>query len=184
MSAVKGRRDAELVRECLEGDPRAFETLVRHYQQPIYNLALRMLKDPEDASDVTQTVFVKAYEKLSTYNPAHQFFSWIYRIGINESINLSKRAKRLDEYESGVSASLRETPEDQFGDEVLSEAIGDAISLLKVDYRMVLVLKHYHDYSYQEMGEVLGIPEKTVKSRLFTARQQLKEILEKRGYGR
>jgi RNA polymerase sigma-70 factor (ECF subfamily) len=170
---MKAYSDANLVDECLNGNNHAFETLVLKYQKPIYNLALRMLKDP--------TVFVKAYEKLDSYNPAHQFFSWIYRIAVNESINLSKRQKRMDEYESGVTAVYKSTPEEDFRDGELSEHIGDAISRLKMDYRLVLVLKHYHDFTYQEMSDVLQIPEKTVKSRLFTARQQLKEILEKEG---
>jgi RNA polymerase sigma-70 factor (ECF subfamily) len=175
------RTDAELVAACLAGESRAFEELVRKYQQPIYNLALRMVREPEDAEDIAQTVFVKAYEKLDSYDPSHQFFSWIYRIGINESINFSKKKKRLEEYESGVSGFREETPEDEVNVDDLSERIGDAIMMLKVDYRMVIVLKHFHDYSYQEMSEVLGIPVKTVKSRLFSARQQLKEILQSEG---
>jgi RNA polymerase sigma-70 factor (ECF subfamily) len=178
---MKAHDDATLVRECLSGDNHSFEALVRKYQSPIYNLALRMLKDPEDAEDIAQTVFVKAYEKLDTYNPAHQFFSWVYRIAVNESINFSKRQKRQDEYISGVTAAYEVTPEVDFRGGELSEHIGDAILRLKMDYRLVLVLKHYHDFTYQEMGEILQIPEKTVKSRLFTARQQLKEILEKEG---
>lgn len=181
---MKAQNDAVLVDECLKGNKEAFGTLVRKYQAPIYNLALRMVRDPEDAEDIAQTVFVKAYEKLDTFNPEHRFFSWIYRIAVNESINFSKRQKRLDTYQSGVTAADRFTPEQTFRDAELSEHVDDAISRLKMDYRLVLVLKHFHDFSYQEMSEVLQIPEKTVKSRLFTARQQLKEILEKEGIRR
>jgi RNA polymerase sigma-70 factor (ECF subfamily) len=142
---------------------------------------LRMVKVTEDAEDITQTVFVKAYEKLDSYNPAHRFFSWIYRIAVNESINFCKRIRRTEEYESGLVKSKKATPEERFRAEQLGEHVGDAISRLKLDYRLVIVLKHYHDFSYKEMSEVLQIPEKTVKSRLFTARQQLKLILEKEG---
>ena len=181
---MNARADSALVADCLGGDNSAFETLVRRYHSPIYNLALRMLKDPDDASDVTQTVFVKAYEKLSTYDSRHQFFSWVYRIAVNESINQSKRAKRHEEYESGVTAVFKRTPSDEYRVDELADEIGQAILMLKVDYRMVIVLKHYHDFSYQEMSEILAIPEKTVKSRLFTARQQLKEILQRRGMTR
>lgn len=175
------RTDAELVRACLGGENKAYEELVTKYQKPIYNLALRMVGAPEDAEDIAQTVFVKAYEKLDTYRESHQFFSWIYRIAVNESINFSKKRKRLEEYESGISGSREVTPEDEFGSDDLSDRIGRAIMMLKLDYRMVIVLKHYHDYSYEEMSDVLGIEEKTVKSRLFSARQQLKEILESEG---
>jgi len=178
---MSAKEDATLVCDCLGGDNAAFECLVRKYERPIYNLAYRMLKDRDDAEDITQTVFVKAYEKLDKFDPSHQFFSWIYRIAINESINYAKKARRMDEYESGISGSATSTPEDVYGDESLSEEIGDAIRQLKLDYRMVLVLKHYHDFSYQEIAEILDIPDKTVKSRLFSARQQLKDILTARG---
>jgi RNA polymerase sigma-70 factor (ECF subfamily) len=176
--------DAILVDACLKGDNGAYEELVRRYQMPIYNLALRMVKAPEDAEDITQTVFVKAYEKLDSYDPGHRFFSWVYRIAVNESINLCKRKRRTDPYESGVTYAYGHTPEESFRDGELSEHIADAISRLKMDYRLVLVLKHFHDFSYEEMSEVLQIPEKTVKSRLFTARQQLKAVLERAGFRR
>jgi RNA polymerase sigma-70 factor (ECF subfamily) len=178
---MKERTDAVLVDQCLKGDNTAYETLVTKYHKPIYNLALRMAKVTEDAEDITQTVFVKAYEKLDSYNPAHRFFSWIYRIAVNESINFCKRNKRTDEYESGVTGMEKFTPEDNFRAEQLGEHVGDAIGRLKLDYRLVIVLKHFHDFTYKEMSDVLQIPEKTVKSRLFTARQQLKTILEKEG---
>ena len=184
MSSLNAHTDADLVRECLAGNQRAFETLVRKYEKPIFNVALRILKDRDDAMDVAQTVFVKAYEKLESFDEKREFFSWIYRIAINESINASKRMRRQDEYESGVTAALPATQEEQRSAEVLSEEIERAIEVLTLDYRMVIVLRHFHDFSYQEMAEILDIPEKTVKSRLFTARQQLKEILTARGISR
>jgi RNA polymerase sigma-70 factor, ECF subfamily len=181
---MTARADAELVRECRAGDPRAFETLVRKYERPIYNLALRMLKDRDDAMDITQTAFVKAYEKLGSFDDRHDFFSWIYRIAINESINFSKRNRRRDDYESGVTVALPATQETDRRAGALSAEIEQAIEMLKMDHRMVIVLKHFQDFSYEEIAEVLRIPEKTVKSRLFTARQQLKEILDARGVKR
>ncbi len=181
---MKDHADAELVRACLSGNQRAFETLVRKYEKPIFNLALRMLKDPDDAADVAQTAFVKAYQNLDSFDEAHEFFSWIYRIAINESINFRKRTKRLDEYESGVTAALSATQEQAHGAEVLRDEMIDAIERLTMDYQMVIVLRHFHDFTYEEMADVLAIPEKTVKSRLFSARQQLKEILSAKGITR
>lgn len=140
-----------------------------------------MLKDRDDAADVAQSVFVKAYEKLDSFDTNHEFFSWIYRIAINESINFQKRTKRLDEYESGVTAVLAPTQEAEHGADVLRDEIVDAIETLTMDYQIVIVLRHFHDFSYEEMAEVLSVPEKTIKSRLFTARQQLKEVLATRG---
>lgn len=184
MSSMKDHTDAELVRETLSGNQRAFEVLVRKYEKPIYNLALRMLKDRDDAADVSQSVFVKAYQKLDSFDESHGFFSWIYRIAINESINFKKRTKRLDEYESGVTAALKPTQEEEHGAVELRDEIVDAIEMLTMDYQLVIVLRHFHDFSYEEMAEVLSVPEKTVKSRLFTARQQLKEILATKGITR
>ncbi len=181
---MKDHADAELVRQCLSGNQKAFETLVRKYEKPIFNLALRMLKDRDDAADVAQTVFVKAYQKLDSFDESHEFFSWIYRIAINESINFQKRVKRLDEYESGVTAALQADQEQAHGAQVLRDEMIDAIERLTMDYQMVIVLRHFHDFSYEEMAEVLSVPEKTVKSRLFTARQQLKDILSEKGITR
>lgn len=182
MSSVKDpNADAILVRQCLAGDSRAFDALVRKYEKPLYHLALRMSRDRDDAMDIVQGVFVKVYQKLDSYDDKHEFFSWIYRITINESINFTNRAKKNEEYQSGESVVLAPTQETTRNAEALSEEIVEAIEMLKPDYRMVIVLKHYHDFSYQEMADVLGVPEKTVKSRLFTARQQLKDILTARG---
>lgn len=176
-SQMTEKPDQDLVRECLDGDNNAFAVLVRKYERPLFNLALRMVRDREDAMDVTQTVFTKAYEHLDTYNPRHQFFSWAYRIAVNESINFCKKRKIHTEYESGMIAIKGASPEERVHDDALTEELHEAISALKTDYRMVIVLKHYHDFSYQEMGDILQIPEKTVKSRLFSARQRLREIM-------
>lgn len=182
MSPVNDKNaDAALVRAALDGDQKAFEALVRKYQKPLYNLALRMVRDRDNAMDVVQGVFVKVYQKLDSYDEKHGFFSWIYRITINESINFAKRGKRIEEYESGISAAEEPAQEDAHEVRELGDELEKAIAMLKLDYRMVVVLRHYHDFSYEEMAEVLLIPEKTVKSRLFSARQQLKDILTARG---
>jgi RNA polymerase sigma-70 factor (ECF subfamily) len=131
--------------------------------------------------DIVQGVFVKVYQKLGSYDGRHEFFSWIYRITINESINFASRSKRNEEYQSGETVVLAPTQEAARSAAALGEQIADAIAVLKMDYRMVIVLKHYNDFSYREIAGMLGIPEKTVKSRLFSARQQLKEILTARG---
>jgi RNA polymerase sigma-70 factor (ECF subfamily) len=176
---MPGNEDAILVEKALAGDSSAFETLFKKCERQVHALVLRIVRDPDDAQDIVQAVFTKAFEKLHTYDPKYQFFSWVYRIGLNESLNHTRRRRPMEEYESGVSAIYTGTPERDFRDTELAAHVGEAIKQLKMDYRLVLVLKHYHDFSYQEMSEILEVPEKTVKSRLFTARQQLKEILEK-----
>ena len=168
--------DIELMERCSNGDRHAFELLIARYEKPVFNAAYRMLNSPDDARDVTQTVFLKVYEHLDQYDPKYRFFSWIYRITLNESINWLKKANRLDTHE-GDTADTAGGPELEASNEQLSEGMQAALMTISSDYRAVIVLKHLLGCSYREIGEVLGIPEKTVKSRLYTARQLLQETL-------
>ena len=95
--------DSSLVSSCLKGNAGAFEILVERYQRQIFNAALRMVKDYDDARDLTQTAFVKAYERLDSFDPRHKFFSWIYRIVINEAINFLKWRRQHEALNSGIA---------------------------------------------------------------------------------
>lgn len=173
-------RDQALIERCQRGDRRALEELVGHYEKPVFNAAYRILGNPDDAADATQVVFMKAFEHLGQYDPKYKFFSWIYRIAINESINQLKRGRKqqpLDDTEATDTRGPEATV--QAGD--LSREIQDGLMGLKEDYRTVVVLRHFSDFSYRQIGEILQIPEKTVKSRLYSARQLMKEALEARG---
>ena len=173
---MNSRDDKELVRRCVEGQVAAFEPLVERYHKVLFSVALRMVNDYEDARDLTQTTFLKAFEKLNTYDPDHKFFSWIYRILVNESLNLLKRRKPQEEVDVGL-VSLDRTPADEYERRQLADAVQAAIMQLGPDARQVLVLRHFADLSYQEIASTLEISEKTVKSRLFSARRQLCAIL-------
>ena len=89
-------RDVELLEDCKRGDRQALESLVRRYERPVFNAAYRMLGNPDEAADVAQTTFLKAFEHLDRFNPKFKFFSWIYRIAVNESINQINRRNRLE----------------------------------------------------------------------------------------
>jgi RNA polymerase sigma-70 factor, ECF subfamily len=173
--------DGVLVRRTCSGEPRAFEGLVRRHEKTVYNAALRMLHDREEARDVTQTVFLKVYEHLGEYDPSHKFYSWIYRIALNESIKALQRRKPtavLDfEMPDGTPG-----PERVFDQAELSDGMAAAIMSLRVEHRAVIVLRHFMDCSYDDMAAILELPEKTVKSRLFSARQALKTVLETKGW--
>lgn len=172
--------DGELVKRCRDGDRRAFSTLVTRYQRPVYNAALRMLRNDEDARDVAQTTFLKAFEHLADYDPTYKFYSWIYRIALNESINALHRRKPLEPV--GVDeVDGNPGPEDLVGREQLGQSIEAALMTLKPEHRSVIVLKHFLDCSYEDIADVLALPEKTVKSRLFAARQLLKDALKDTG---
>lgn len=167
--------DAALVARCLQGDVEAFEPLVARYQRVLFGVAVRFLGDREDARDVTQNAFVKAYEKLSTYDPSHRFFSWIYRIVVNESLNLRQRRpvhQRLDE-----SLAAPESPHAEAEAHETAERVQAGLLKLSPEHREVVVLRHFAELSYGDISFTLGLPEKTVKSRLYTARQRLGQIL-------
>jgi RNA polymerase sigma-70 factor (ECF subfamily) len=173
--------DAATVRDCLSGNRQAFATLVGHYEKPVFNVALRMLRNPEDASDVSQTVFLKAYQNLSSYDPQYKFYSWIYRMAINESLNILRvRGRNVgpvdDQLPTGEPGPAESLASSEDRDTVLA-----AIDRLKPEYRAVIVLRYFADQSYEDMGQTLGIDARTVKSRLFTARQLLKDLLASEG---
>ncbi|MFZ0453250.1 MAG: RNA polymerase sigma factor [Ignavibacteriaceae bacterium] len=171
--------DNNLVNRCLNGDVEAYSALVEKYQKIIFRLARKILKNYDDAEEITQTVFVKAYENLNKYNPKYKFFSWLYRITINETLNFSKKKSYSEEINDNIY-NIEDNPGEAFDRNDLGEKIQDALMELDMLYRLPVVLKHFLNYSYKELGDLLGIPEKTVKSRLFTGRQLLKDILIKK----
>ncbi len=168
--------DETLVRQCLDGDSVAFETLVERYEKKLFNVAFRMLNDLDAARDVTQTVLLKSYRNLKSFDARYKFYSWIYRIAINESINVLNERRRMEAVNERLLTAGMEPMEFTTHSE-LSEAIQEALMNLKTELRSVIILRHYLDCSYNAIGRVLNIPEKTVKSRLFSARQQLKDAL-------
>ncbi len=172
--------DGELVKRCLGGDQDAFALLVERYQRPIFNAACRILGDAEEAKDVAQGVFLKAWESLGRYDPAFRFYSWIYRIAINEAINALKKRRPLEPIEAAPPGGGPDPEEDRARGE-LGEQVQRALMSLTPDYRVVIVLRHIVGCSYAEMAQITGMPEKTVKSRLFTARRLLRGFLVQKG---
>jgi len=164
------------VRRCLDGDQRAFDRLIVRYQKPVFNAALRMVRNPEDARDVAQTVFLKVFEHLADYDPNLRFYSWIYRIALNESINALGRSRRCEAI-TGDEIDQAPGPERQVESEQMMHAIENSLMRIQPDYRAVIVLRHFLHLGYEDIGDILEVPEKTVKSRLYTARQLLRDLL-------
>jgi RNA polymerase sigma-70 factor (ECF subfamily) len=164
--------DGAAVKRCLTGEPAAFEVLVGRYQHIMFNVALRMLGDYEDARDAAQNTFVKAFEKLGTYDQERRFFSWLYRILVNECLNLRRRpaTEPLGDNEPAMSESF---DADAVETAERKRDVRQAILSLSPAYREVIVLRHFAALSYEQMSDAIGVPAKTVKSRLHTARQQL-----------
>ena len=178
--------DAALVKSCQLGDRRAMSQLVSQYERPVFNAAYRILGDMDDAADATQTVFLKVFEHIADYDQKFKFFSWVYRIAINESLNQVKK-RRAQESLDDSQASPWQGPAEALDSKKLCNRVQGALMLLNDDYKTVVILKHISGCSYQQISEILQLPEKTVKSRLYSARQLMKKALQNddnQGHGR
>ena len=134
-----------------------------------------MLGNVQDAEDVSQTTFGNAFAALDTYDPQYRFFSWIYRMTFNESLNTLKRRRNVVSLDGGFDLPAADGASDSGAE--AEDRVGRALLDLKPDDRAVVVLKHFVSFSYEEISDVLGVPVRTVKSRLFTARERLRQSL-------
>jgi len=173
--------EQDLIIKVQLGETGAFAQLVRRYQTPIFHSISRILGDEDAAADVTQQAFVSAYENIQKYNPDHRFFSWLYRIAYNGAMNVIKHRKfsqplgDMDLPSGGPSPSARvESHETDF---FVNRAMGE----LAYKYRVLLVLRHYLNFSYAEIARITDLPATTVRSRIHTARIHLREELIKGG---
>lgn len=173
--ADQDAEDRALVAQSRAGDAVAFERLVERYQRILFTVALRMLGEYDAASDAAQTAFVKAYQKLDTFDPSRRFFSWIYRILINECLNARRDIRTYEEIPRDLIAAG--TPADTFEIAERRNRVQAAILVLPIEYREVVVLRYFAELSYDEISDVLHVPAKTVKSRLHTAKARLATLL-------
>jgi RNA polymerase sigma-70 factor, ECF subfamily len=163
--------DRSAVGRCLEGESGAFEELVHRYQRPLFNVAFRLLGRYDDATDATQNAFVKAYRHLDTFDASQRFFSWIYRILRNECLNAMRGQRSWEPLSDDVVGGS--VPPDALEDIERQRAVHRAVMSLSREYREVIALRHFGGLSYEDIAATLGIPAKTVKSRLYSARQRL-----------
>ncbi|MBQ3077245.1 MAG: sigma-70 family RNA polymerase sigma factor [Clostridia bacterium] len=181
------RTDAEVVAAVVAGDVEAFETLVHRYQRKIYNTVLRLSGDATEAEDLTQEVFLKLYRSLASFRGDSSFSTFVYRVASNTAVDwLRKRGPQplslTDEYEDGESMEHAlpdpaPPPEERLLREEQRRALSQAIASLPDHQRLVLVLREVDGLSYQQIAEVTGIGEGTVKSRINRARKNLRKKL-------
>ena len=185
---------SELVRRAKEGDDEAFGMLIEQYQDNIYGYVFRMLHDSEEAEDVAQEVFIRAYQNLAGFRETASFPTWLYRIATNLAIDATRARKwrragtfSLDEPVETEGGELqRQLPADMPGPVDLAESaelqwiVAEAIAQLSVKLRTVITLYDIEGLSYKEIAQVLGCPVGTIKSRLFNARNQLRDMLEEK----
>ena len=182
--------DGELVQTAIAGREASFEELVRRYQRPIAAYVYRMVGDYDAALDLTQEVFIKVYISLARYRSEFKFSTWIYKIAHNAAIDhLRRYAVREQALVAGIEGergevsieSRRLTPEQESEREERRSEIEQVVDALPAAYRELIVLRHSHDLSYDEIAEVTGLPLGTVKNRLFRAREAMRDLLVPRG---
>ncbi|MED5372346.1 MAG: sigma-70 family RNA polymerase sigma factor [Myxococcota bacterium] len=182
--------DTAVVEAVLAGDSAAYRSLVERYQRRIYAMVTGMVRDKEDARDLTQEAFIKAFKNLERFRKDSSFYTWLYRIAMNLAIDhLRKHGKRkhaeFDEQiatrdgEGAIDERHRSLdPSKELQRKRLGDRIFNALDQLSPDHRQIVVLREVEGLSYKEIGEVLEIPEGTVMSRLFYARRKLQEMLQ------
>jgi RNA polymerase sigma-70 factor, ECF subfamily len=181
--------EVALVARAQGGDQAAFTALVDHYQRKIYRIGKNITQNNEDAEDVLQETFLKAYEHLAGFQGNSKFYTWIVRIAVNEALMKLRKRKgdrfvSLDEpIETGEEEVKREiavwedNPEQRYSREEMQHILDDAVDDLKADFRTVFVLRDIEELSTEETAEALGISVPAVKSRLLRARLALREKL-------
>lgn len=169
--------EGALVAATLRGDSEAFAELVRRYDRPVYHLAYRTLRDAEEARDVAQETFFKAYRSLRTFRPDKKFSTWLFSIAYHASCDRLSRRKRFSSDELQERADAGPGPEHQVIALDEAERLRDAIAALPEKYRAVITLYHLQGRQYEEIAQVLELPMGTVKTHLFRAKEQLRRIL-------
>jgi len=187
--SLAGIEESALVTQAREGDTAAFAELVRRYEGKIFRLAQHITQNREDAEDVLQESFMKAYEHLEQFKGDSKFYTWIVRIAVNQALMKLRRRKTdksvsIDEtIDTGEDTVVREIaawgedPEQSFSREELGGILDNAIESLEPLYRSVFVLRDIEELSTEETAEALGLSVPAVKSRLLRARLQLREKL-------
>ncbi len=180
--------DARLVAEALAGSQSAFEQIVRRFQRPMVSLIVRMTGDRAQAEDLAQEAFVKAFRSLSAFDTTKRLSSWLFRIAHNTAIDALRTPHpatvSLDAGEPDRAAARHATPPapDPVERRALGGAIESALMDLRPDYRAAVVLRYEEGLSFEEIGQVLGIPEVTARSHVHRARKELAERLTAAGW--
>jgi RNA polymerase sigma-70 factor, ECF subfamily len=176
--------DWQLVEKCQAGDADAFQELVSRYHQKVYMVILGLMRNREDALEVAQETFFRAYRKIKSFQGGSSFYTWIYRIAVNNAIDAQRKQKRnpLDFHETmdGFFEARHEVAKDPFSDvhdRELRENMIKAINELTPEHKAVIVLRTIEGMSYKDIGEILGCSEGTVMSRLHYARKKLQDKL-------
>jgi RNA polymerase sigma-70 factor, ECF subfamily len=187
------RTDEELVARSIEGDADSFNQLVKRWERPIYALAYRVIGREEDARDVCQDTFLRAYRSLPGFKGQAKFSSWLYRIALNLCRDWIRRQRRartvpmpegVDLVELASEQGPVESIEDLVARRQLSKVVAEAMEQLPEEQRTAIILKEYHGLTFQEIADLQGCPLSTVKTRLYQGLSVLRRHLEFRAMTR
>jgi RNA polymerase sigma-70 factor (ECF subfamily) len=180
MKDMMDQKDSDLVKKFKEGEEKAFNQLVLRYQKRIYHMIYRMVRNKQDAADLSMEVFVRAYKGLRGFQERSSFYVWLARIAVNLSINFSRREKFrsfLSIFDILDKPSTTSTPVEKMEEDELKSAIDKATQSLPARQRNVFVLKFHQGFSHKEIAEIMGITEGAVKANYFQAIKKLQKIL-------
>lgn len=195
-SEDQAAEDAEIIERFRAGDMRAFDMILQRYENRVFNFTLRMLGDYQNAREVTQDTFLRAFRYLGNYRGDGKFSTWLFTIASSTSKNAIAYYRIRDKYRQNVIQDPEQggpldpldivpdttgAPENRFEQNTVSEMLTQAIKDLPETYRKVIVLKDVNDFSYEEISEIVGVPLGTVKSRIARARLLLREKLTQLG---
>lgn len=173
--------ESDLVRRASEGDAEAFEALVSKYQRYVYNLALSVLGNREEALDATQETFIRTWRALGSFRGDARFSTWLYRIAYRVSLTAATRRRDLsmDDISEPACASIGNLPEEAAERAINQQLLRNALMSLAPAYRTALVLYHLEDLSYEEIASVTGIPIGTVRTHLHRGRELLRREVQR-----
>lgn len=179
-----------LIKRSQKGDINSFEELIKEYKKIAFNIALKILKNKEDAEDISQEALIKVYKNIDRFNMDSSFKTWLYRIVVNTCLDHVRKNKENpisidqpirsghDEFYMDVE-DYRPTPQEILETKLTQKMVMDAVNELEDDFKSIIILRDINDFSYEEISEILECNIGTVKSRISRGRQKLKEILEK-----
>jgi len=184
------RNDVDLVRRAVQGEKKAYDELIRLYKDAVFNIVFRMVRNKQEAEDLTQETFIKAFQSLGSFNEAYAFSTWLFKIATNNCIDFFRKRKlktysmeqqiryKNEEFKHEYADSGKTAVEEMIDSEK-TKMIKQAIEQLPEKYCQVIQLRHQQEKSYDEIATLLNLPLGTVKARIFRARELLKKSLKK-----
>jgi RNA polymerase sigma-70 factor (ECF subfamily) len=180
--------DSDLISRAKSGDSKSYDKLLKKYKNSVYSLVLRMVRNSQEAEDLTQEAFIKAFNSLASFNEEYAFSTWLYKIASNNCIDFFRKRK-LQTYSLDKPIQYKDSeiqheipdpdlnPEKSIMATERNKLIKEAINKLPEKYYRAIVLRHTEEKSYEEISEILGLPLGTVKARIFRAREMLNKAL-------